>query len=80
MVRTQIQLDEKQAERLKSAARRNGVSMAEAIRQAVDLYLGQQPEGEALKRERALAAIGAFRADPHLSENHDAYAFAAEEE
>ena len=80
MIRTQIQLEEAQSEVLKGTARRNGVSMAEAIRQAIDLYLAQQPEGEALKRERALAAIGAFEADLRLSEDHDSLAFATEED
>lgn len=75
MIRTQIQLDEAQSDTLKLMARRNGVSMAEAIRQAIDLYLSQQPEGEELKRRRALDAIGKFEADARLSENHDAFAF-----
>jgi predicted DNA-binding protein len=36
MIRTQIQLTEEQAARLKAVAARRGISMAEVIRQAVD--------------------------------------------
>ena len=71
MIRTQIQLEETQSAALKRAARRSGVSMAEAIRQSVDIYLAQSPEDEESKRERALAAIGAFTAEPRLSPTTD---------
>jgi hypothetical protein len=80
MVRTQIQLDYAQAEALKRRAHRAGVSMAEAVRQAVALYLEQQPDEDARRRERALAAIGAFSAEPGLARDHDRVAFSGGEE
>ena len=52
MVRTQIQLTEQQAELLKAAAARRGVSMAELIRQSVDHLLENSgmPSPEELRR------------------------------
>ena len=39
MIRTQIQLPEAEYERLREAARRQGRSMADCIREGIDLYL-----------------------------------------
>ena len=39
MIRTQIQLPESDYERLREAARRQGRSMADCIREGIDLYL-----------------------------------------
>ncbi len=75
MIRTQIQLTESQAERLKRLAAREGVSMAELIRNGVeDLLTARLPvEREAL-RQRALAAIGRFRSGAEdLGSAHDRY-------
>lgn len=73
MIRTQIQLAEGQARMLKGTAARNGISMAEAVRQAIDTYLAAHAPNDAdARRERALAAIGSFSAGPRLSQEHDA--------
>ena len=75
MVRTQIQLTEQQAELLKAAAARRGVSMAELIRQSVDHLLesSSTPSPEELRRKGA-AAAGRFRsAKGDVSIRHDDY-------
>jgi len=75
LVRTQIQLDERQAERLKSVAASRGLSMAEWIRRAVDLALltGGLPDKEE-QRRRAIAASGRFNSGgTDISVEHDKY-------
>jgi len=75
MIRTQIQLSEKQSEVLKQLAREEGVSMAEVIRRALDGVVERRrlPDREELKR-RALAAIGSVHSDiTDMSERHDDY-------
>lgn len=75
MIRTQIQLTDKQAAGLKSLSAEKGGSMAEWIRRAVDRLLrdGGTPDRETLKR-RALAAVGAGHSGiGDIAENHDAY-------
>ncbi len=75
MVRTQIQLSEKTAEKLKALAAERGVSMAELVRESVEQYLAQAPMitfDE--RRRRAIAAAGRFRAgETDLAEKHDSY-------
>jgi hypothetical protein len=72
MIRTQIQLTEEQARKLKAAAAREGVSVAEVIRRSVDEHLVRV--GREDKWERARQAIGKFRSDvPDLGRNHDKY-------
>jgi predicted DNA-binding protein len=56
--RTQVYLTEEQRQRIDALAEDEGVTMAEIIRRALDLYL----EGEAPDPELALAAT--FGADP----------------
>ena len=75
MVRTQIQLTEKQAEALKAVAQSEGISMAEVIRRAVDKVVEAQylPDREELWG-RATAAIGCIHSDiTDLSTRHDDY-------
>ncbi len=75
MVRTQIQLTEEQAEALKAAAARQGVSMAELIRRSVDRLI--ETSGEASQKElrrRAAAVSGRFRSgSTDISVRHDEY-------
>jgi hypothetical protein len=76
MVRTQIQLTEKQARELKRIAAREGVSMAEVVRRAVDVKLrergGDVPWDE--KVRRALAVMGKFHSGlTDVAERHDHY-------
>ncbi len=82
MVRTQIQLTPEQSNILKKLSEAQGVSVAELIRQSVDLYIAKRHEPtKAEKRRRALAAVGAFSDEvTDLSENHDAYFVEAAEQ
>ncbi|MCB9431861.1 MAG: ribbon-helix-helix domain-containing protein [Ardenticatenaceae bacterium] len=75
MVRTQIQLTTEQSDTLKRLSEAQGVSMAELIRQSIDLYIAKRHEPTlAEKRRRALTAVGAFTDEAtDLSENHDTY-------
>jgi hypothetical protein len=75
LVRTQIQLDERQAERLKAVAASRGLSMAEWIRRAVDsaLLSGGLTDKEE-QRRRAIAAAGRFDSGiTDISVEHDKY-------
>ena len=74
MVRTQIQLTEEQAARLKRLAAAQGRSMADLIREGVDRLVGE--DADACRRDRmmrAVAAFGRFRSGRHdLASEHDA--------
>lgn len=78
MIRTQIQLTEEQAQRVKRIAMKRGISIAELIREAVD----RLPEdGSGTRRERAIAAVGGFRSGmKDVSEKHDLHLVDAYEE
>ncbi len=75
MVRTQIQLSEKQSRALKELAAREGKSVAELIRTSVDILL--QSHGtidEKERRRRALAIVGKFQTGVRdLAGEHDRY-------
>ena len=75
MVRTQIQLTEDQAARMKSAAQRKGVSMAELIRQAIEMLLDKgSDKSEVELRRRAIEAAGRFHSGrKNVARNHDGY-------
>ena len=75
MVRTQIQLTKQQSASLRKLAASRGVSVAELIRQGIDLYLRQPgPANEQMKRRRALSIAGRFRSGKRdLSARHDQY-------
>ena len=75
MIRTQIQLTDRQAFLLKEEARKRGVSVAELIRQGVDTILdGNIPIDRDELRRRALSLSGKFHSGlPDLSVNHDKY-------
>jgi Arc/MetJ-type ribon-helix-helix transcriptional regulator len=74
MVRTQIQLPDEQARRLRRAAQAQGISMSEVVRRCIER--GLESEGSAGLWQRALAAAGAFQ-DPdgeaQVSGRHDEY-------
>lgn len=75
MIRTQVQLTEKQVRSLKRLAVARQVSMAELIRQGVDAVL-RSDAGIDLdeKRRRAIAAAGRFRSGRRdISQKHDQY-------
>ncbi len=75
MVRTQIQLTENQMRALRRIAAASGRSMADLIREGVDLYLtGEQRMGRNEQIARALRVVGKFasgRSD--ISSEHDRY-------
>lgn len=73
MVRTQVQLTEKQSARLKELARVRGVSVAELVRAGVERLLRASTViDKEERRRRAIAVSGKFRSrTPGLSSRHD---------
>jgi len=75
MIRTQVQLTEAHMRLLKRLAAERGVSVAELIRQSVDLFArnaGVVDDQE--QRRRALAIAGRFRSgQKDLAAEHDRY-------
>jgi hypothetical protein len=63
MIRTQISLTEEQMRRLRDAAERRGVPMAQVVRDAVDAHLDADPEDRDRRWEQALAAVGTHRSN-----------------
>lgn len=61
MIRTQIQLTEEQARRLRRAAQREGTSVAEIVRRCVERGLGDELSETAERYARALRVVGKFR-------------------
>jgi Arc/MetJ-type ribon-helix-helix transcriptional regulator len=75
MVRTQVQLTEEQARRLREAAARQGVSIADLVRQGVDFILDREtlPSRDELV-QRAIAAADLHRSSHRdVAEKHDQY-------
>jgi Arc/MetJ-type ribon-helix-helix transcriptional regulator len=80
MVRTQVQLTEEQVRALRELSAQKKRSIADLVRQSVELFLTQESKpGRALRIQRALQAAGKFSSgsadgssehDRHLS---DAY-------
>jgi hypothetical protein len=75
MVRTQIQLDEKQLKALRLYSAETGRSVADLVREGVELYLrSQQRPSRAEQVRRAIAATGKFSSGTaDGSANHDRY-------
>jgi Arc/MetJ-type ribon-helix-helix transcriptional regulator len=75
MIRTQIQLTEKQARKLKDMAKAKNVSVSELIRQGIGLLLKNSSIVDSEERKkRALQAVGKFRSGlTDISEKHDEY-------
>lgn len=76
MVRTQVQFTEEQIEALRARAAREGVSVAELVRRAVEAWVITETSSED-RRRRALRIVGRFgsghddvarRHDEHLVE------------
>ena len=75
MIRTQVQLTQKQMKTLRSKARRLNVSVAELVRRAVDAYVAVDivPTFEE-RRRRALEAAGRFGSGKtDVGKRHDDY-------
>ena len=76
MIRTQIQLTELQAERLRELAAVEGRSMADVIRESVDAYLAEAPLSRSVEtlRTDALALAGRYDSGlGDLASAHDRY-------
>jgi Arc/MetJ-type ribon-helix-helix transcriptional regulator len=73
MVRTQIQLTEEQARRLRRVAEREGISMAEVIRRSLERVLDDEEADLARRYRQALDWAGRLTDEPDLAENHDEY-------
>ena len=85
MIRTQIQLTEEQSRKIKAVAREENISMAQAIRNAVDDWLKRRSGLTETERwERSLEVVGKHRTGvSDIAENHDRYlaqAYADDEE
>lgn len=76
MIRTQIQLTEEQAARLKRIAAERGVSMAEVIREAVDRIPHRDDRNERFERAIRALRTSHFRdieGKTDVSVRHDEY-------
>ncbi len=75
MLRTQIQLTEEQVKALRRVSLSTGLSMAELIRQGVELYLSRSSVASYQERvERALRISGKFASGvSDGSAHHDKY-------
>lgn len=72
MVRTQVQLTDKQVEALRRRSQRESVSVAELVRQAIDAFTRAEPPSAAEVRARAIRAAGRFASGtPDTSSRHD---------
>ena len=75
MVRTQIQITEKQAEKIRRIAKARHLSMAQVIREAVENVVNAEAAVDVQeRRRRALGAIGKFSSGKRdVSRQHDKY-------
>lgn len=76
MVRTQIQLHERQARVVREIAQREQISMAEVIRRCIDDSLQKKRPDRAEAYRRALTFVGSCRDLEDVSDmavNHDRY-------
>lgn len=76
MIRTQIQLTEEQARRLRKESARRGVSVAELVRTLVDRGLEEDATGREDRYRRAASLVGQFRdrdGARDVSRRHDDY-------
>ena len=75
MVRTQIQLSEDQLHSLRQLSAVSGRSVADLVRQGVELYLStQRRAGRAEQVQRALRSVGRFSSGTRdASADHDRY-------
>ncbi len=76
MIRTQIQLTERQARQLRAQARERGMSMAELIRRCVEMGLTAEAPQRRELYAKAARVVGRFpdgRGARDLAREHDAY-------
>ncbi|MGH9347856.1 MAG: ribbon-helix-helix domain-containing protein [Vicinamibacterales bacterium] len=70
MVRTQVQLTDKQAEALRRRSKRESVSIAELVRQAIDAFTRAEPPSDRELRDRARRAAGRFASGVRDTSSH----------
>jgi hypothetical protein len=74
MVRTQIQLTDEQASRLKEMAHESNESIAAIIRKALDGFLLKEPPNRRVLYRQASGVVGKYTAGVHdVSMEHDRY-------
>jgi hypothetical protein len=76
VLRTQIQFTAEQARKLRTIARREGISVAELVRRSVDRALREDAGRPGVRYERAARLVGAFHdreAATDVSRRHDDY-------
>ena len=75
MVRMQVRFPEAMARRVRQAADREGIPMAEVIRSALSFFFEALPDiGDSARHRRAAAAAGAINSGRgDLSSNHDSH-------
>jgi len=75
MIRTQIQLTESQLKKLRQASSASGRSIADLVREGVELYLATRSAPSREERvRRAVAVAGRFSSgSSDVSSNHDRY-------
>ena len=76
MLRTQVQFTEAQARKLRTIARREGISVAELVRRSVDRALREEANAPSARYERAARLVGTFRDRERatdVSRRHDDY-------
>ena len=76
MIRTQIQLTEKQYKFLREKAAEDNVSMAELVRRGVDMLAKQEPKPgreELIRRALSIGAYEDIEGATDVSINHDKY-------
>ena len=77
MIRTQVQLEERQYRVLKELSAHYQVAVAELVREAVNMLLETKREvviSSDERRRRAIAAVGRYHSEvSDLAENHDLY-------
>jgi hypothetical protein len=74
MVRTQIQLTEEQAEKLREIAMENHESIASLIRSAIDQFISSKKSSRSSLYRQAISVAGKYKADKDdISIKHDRY-------
>lgn len=80
MRRKQLYLDEASERALKRLAARTGRSEAFHVREALRIYLGQQPADERDPLERMIGLVDDAQGPDDVAENHDHYLYGAPKE
>ena len=81
MIRTQVQLKERQLHRLRALAAERGLSISALVRNGVDNILAEMGQGtHTIRAQRAISAAGRFRSGrSDVARRHDDYLISAYE-